>query len=326
MNVSRWFCLALLLGGISIFAGCGPGDGSSHAVSHTQATGPIVVEAKFAGQGPVKIVCTTGMVADVARNVGGKHVEVTHLMGEGVDPHLYKAAPGDVSLLNAADVIFYSGWHLEGKMAELFARLARRKPTFAIAEQIPAARILTAEGGAHDPHLWFDVALWSETANVARDVLAQFDPAHAEEYRQNATAYRQRLAQLDEYARSSIAKIPPQRRVLVTAHDAFRYFGRAYEIEVRGIQGISTDSEAGVRAINELVDFLVERKIKAVFIETSVSDQNIRSLLEGAKSRGHEVVIGGELFSDAMGRDGTPAGTYDGMIRHNVDTIVTALE
>lgn len=266
------------------------------------------------------------MVADLATNIGGEHVAVTALMGEGVDPHLYKASPADVNLLNRADIILYSGLHLEGKLGELLERMRSSKPTVAVAERIPSEKILQDEHGARDPHVWFDVSLWSEAAGATADALAQFDPPHAEAYRTSAANYQSRMAELHEYAKTQLATVPPDRRVLVTAHDAFRYFGRAYGVEVRGIQGISTDSEAGVRQVKELVDFLVARKIKAVFVETSVADQNIRSLLEGCQARGHAVVIGGTLFSDAMGAAGTPEGTYEGMVRHNVDTIVKALQ
>jgi manganese/zinc/iron transport system substrate-binding protein len=266
------------------------------------------------------------MVADIATNVGGQHVEVTALMGEGVDPHLYKASPADVSQLNRADIILYSGLHLEGKLAELLERMSRRKPTVGVAERIAPDEILKDAHGARDPHVWFDVSLWSEAAAATADALAEFDSPHAVSYRANVAAYRSRLVELHQYAKDQLATVSSDHRVLVTAHDAFRYFGRAYGVEVRGIQGISTDSEAGVRQVKELVDFLVERKIKAVFIETSVSDQNIRSLLEGCAARGHQVVIGGSLFSDAMGKAGTAEGTYEGMVRHNVDTIVAALK
>ncbi len=279
-----------------------------------------------ADDGRLHVVCTTGMVADVVRNIGGEQVVVDQLMGAGVDPHLYKTSPRDVSRLNAADAVFYSGWHLEGKMAEVFQRLGRNKPVFAIAESIPEGELLVSEEGTVDPHVWFDVSLWARTTTVVEDALSKLDPAHAEGYRANAAAYRERLTQLHEEAKRQIASIPEEQRVLVTAHDAFRYFGRAYDIEVRGIQGISTDSEAGVRQVNELVAFLVDRKIKAVFVESSVSDQNVRSLLEGARASGHKVEIGGELFSDALGDPGTPGGTYEGMIQHNVDTIVKALK
>jgi manganese/zinc/iron transport system substrate-binding protein len=247
-------------------------------------------------------------------------------MGEGVDPHLYKASPADVSQLSQADIILYSGLHLEGKLAELLERMSRRKLTVPVAEGIAAEKVLKDENEARDPHVWFDVSLWSEASQAAADALAAFDPKHAETYRANVANYRSRLAELHAYAQTHLATVPADRRVLVTAHDAFRYFGRAYGVEVRGIQGISTDSEASVREVTELVDFLVTKKIKAVFVETSVADQNIRALLEGCKVRGHDVAIGGTLFSDAMGKEGTPEGTYEGMVKHNVDTIVKALQ
>jgi len=284
------------------------------------------LEHKFAGKHPIRVLCTTGMVADLARNVGGAHVQVTALMGAGVDPHLYKASPADVSQLNRADIVFYSGLHLEGKLGELLERMGERKPTVGVAERLASEKLLHDEHGARDPHVWFDVSLWSESAGAVADALAIFDPPHAADYRANLKAYQEKLNALHEYAREQLATVPSDRRVLVTAHDAFRYFGRAYGIEVRGIQGISTDSEASNREVTDLVAFLAERKIKAVFVETSVADQNIRALLEGCSARGHEVVIGGTLFSDAMGEAGKPEGTYEGMVRHNVNTIVAALK
>jgi manganese/zinc/iron transport system substrate-binding protein len=316
--------LLLIAAATVIQAGCGS-RGSSPGEDRGNH-GPIRVKKTYAGHYPIAAVCTTGMVADLVRNVGGERVKVTQLMRSGVDPHLYKASPGDINQLNRADVIFYSGLHLEGKMADLFVGMARRKPTFAVTEYIPPERILEDREGAHDPHLWFDVSLWREAAGVVRDVLKAFDPQHADEYQTRADAYQAELANLHEYAKTQLATIPKERRALVTAHDAFRYFGRAYDLEVKGIQGISTESEAGVREINALVDFLVKRKIKAVFVESSVSDRNVKALLEGCAARGHTVTVGGELFSDAMGQEGTPEGTYVGMVRHNVDTIVKALK
>jgi manganese/zinc/iron transport system substrate-binding protein len=223
-------------------------------------------------------------------------------------------------------MICYSGLHLEGKLAELLGRMSQKKPTVAVAEKIAADKLLTDEHGAQDPHVWFDVSLWSEAAGAVRETLAAYDPQHEADYRAACDVYQLRLIELHESAKTDLAAIPAEKRVLVTAHDAFRYFGRAYGVEVRGIQGISTDSEAGVREVRELVDFLVERKIKAVFVETSVADQNIKSLLEGCAARGHTVEIGGTLFSDAMGDEGTPEGTYEGMVKHNVQTIVQALK
>jgi manganese/zinc/iron transport system substrate-binding protein len=304
---------------LPLLAGCSNAVGDSHAE-------PAAVSQTHGGSGRIQAVATTGMVADLVKNVGDSHIEVTTLMGEGVDPHLYLASPADVARLDRADIIFYSGWHLEGKLADLLARMSRRKTTVAVAEKIDESRILHDEENAHDPHVWFDVSLWSEAALAVRDALVAYDPPHAEEYRANSEAYQARLAKLHQYAKEQLATIPKEQRVLVTAHDAFRYFGRAYDMEVRGIQGISTDSEAGVRQVNDLVDFLVERKIKAVFVESSVSDQNVKSLIEGAAAQKHSVAIGGELFSDAMGAEDTPEGTYEGMVRHNVDTIVNALK
>jgi len=314
MRAASQFALGLALVAFGL-GGC-----ETNGSANTGAT------SKYAGKYPIQVVCTTGMVADIAKNIGGKHVAVTALMGAGVDPHLYTASPNDVTQLNRADIILYSGLHLEGKLSELLQRMGSRKPTTAVAGKLPANKIISDAAGAHDPHVWFDVSLWSQAAATATDALAAYDPPHAEAYRANLKKYQERLAALHEYAREQLAGVPQERRVLVTAHDAFHYFGNAYGIEVRGIQGISTTSEAGVKQVRELVDFLVERKIKAVFVETSVSDQNIRSLLEGAAARGHTVVIGGTLFPDAMGDEGTPEGTYEGMVRHNVDTIVKALK
>ena len=305
-------------------AGCNSSDSISttHGHEHSSQT----IRAKYSGNYPIQVVCTTGMVADLAKNVGGEHVKVSSLMGAGVDPHLFTASPSDVSQLRRADLILYSGLHLEGKLAELLGRIGESKPTVAVAEKIAHEKIISDESGAHDPHVWFDVSLWSEAAAAAAEALVAFDPPNADTYRANLKTYQSRLSELHEYAKAEVSTIPTDRRVLVTAHDAFHYFGRAYGIEVRGIQGISTTSEAGVRQVRELVDYLVERKIKAVFVETSVSDQNVRSLLEGCAARGHQVVIGGTLYSDAMGEEGTPEGTYEGMVRHNVETIVKALK
>jgi len=323
---------AALVWGASILGlgliGCGRPTPVASGDAHDghKHTGSVTVAKTYTGGYPIRVVCTTGMVADLVRTVGGERVKIAQIMGEGVDPHLYKASPGDVNLLNEADVIFYSGLHLEGKMADVFVRMARKKPTFAVTEYIPEGRVLDNPEGAFDPHLWFDVSLWREAAGVVRDALKAFDPKHAAEYQGRCDAYQSELARLHEEVKSRLAAVPKDRRVLVTAHDAFRYFGRAYDVEVRGIQGISTESEAGVREVNALVAFLVERKIKAVFVESSVSDKNVTALLEGCAAKGHTVDIGGELFSDAMGKEGTPEGSYVGMIRRNVDTIVKALK
>lgn len=305
---------------LAALAGCGVTAGESG--DHDADNRPNQVNV--AGRS-VNVVATTAMVADLARHVGGDYVEVSALMGEGVDPHLYKATSGDVARLSRADLILYSGLHLESKMGEVFSRLARKKRVVAITDDLDRDRLLKVGGEQYDPHVWFDVALWSETLPAVERALADIDPTHADDYRRNAKRYGAQLRQLDQECRAQIASIPKSRRVLVTAHDAFHYFGRAYDIDVQAIQGISTQAEAAVSKINELVELLSERGIKAVFVETSVSERNIRALVEGCAARGHHVEIGGQLYSDAMGPSGTPEGTYAGMVRHNVETITQAL-
>ena len=299
--------------------GCGPSTPDALKPGESRTWPP------FAGKHPIKAVCTTGMVADVVRHVAGAHADVEQIMGEGIDPHLFKATPDIISRLAQSDVIFYSGLHLEGRMADVFERLAERKPTIAITSSIPVEKLQNIGHDEHDPHVWFDVGLWSLTIDSVEKFLTTFDPAHAADFKTNAAAYRAELKQLDQECREKLAVIPTDGRVLVTAHDAFHYFGRAYNVEVRAVQGVSTETEAGVKEINGLVDFIVARKIKAVFIETSVSDRNVQALLEGCRHEGHAVGIGGELFSDSMGKAGTPEGTYVGMVRHNVDVIAKAL-
>lgn len=275
-----------------------------------------------------KIVATTGMVADLVRAVAGDRAEVEALMGEGVDPHLFKPTRSDTVKLLRADAVFISGLHLEGKMTAAFDRLRESgKPVVALGDAVPKERLLSPPEfeGAHDPHIWMDVGIWAGTLPSIRDGLSRLDPAGAETYARNADAYGAELARLDAYARRILSSIPDKARMLVTAHDAFNYLGRAYGIEVRGIQGISTESEAGLRIIEELAALLADRGVPAVFPETSVSDRNVRALVEGAGARGHRVTLGGALFSDAMGAPGSYEGTYIGMIDHNVTTIARAL-
>jgi len=291
----------------------------------------LALEAPAASQPlPVNyaIVTTCGMVTDIVREVAGDKARVTGLMGEGVDPHLYKPMRDDVAKLLQADVVFYSGLMLEGRMTDTFLKIARKgTPVFPVTELLDEKYLLEPEefAGHTDPHVWMDVAGWMEAVKVVARSLSEVDAANAAYYEQNARRYSAELSKLHDYAKQSIASVPQAHRVLVTAHDAFNYFGRAYGIEVRGIQGISTESEAGVSDINKLVDFLVERKVPAIFVESSVSDKNIKALVEGCQSRGHRVIIGGTLYSDAMGPAGTYAGTYIGMIDHNVTTITRAL-
>jgi manganese/zinc/iron transport system substrate-binding protein len=277
---------------------------------------------------PLGVLTTTAMIGDVAREIGGERIRLEVLMGPGVDPHLYRATREDMARMLRADLVFYNGLGLEGKMADAFVRIARSgKPVYAVTELLPEDQLLEPEGlgGAYDPHVWMDPRAWSRAAELIADRLAHHDPAGAADYRRNLGALQERMRALDAYAERAVATIPEAQRVLVTAHDAFGYFGRRYGIEVLGIQGLSTESEAGVRRIQELVALLVERRVPAVFVETSVSDRNVRALVEGAAARGHRVVVGGELFSDAMGEPGTYEGTYIGMIDHNVTTIVRAL-
>jgi len=279
------------------------------------------------GSGPAQVTVTTGMVADLVTRIGGNKVQVTQLMGPGVDPHLYKASEGDVRRIEEADIIFYSGLHLEGKLEEILSKIGKQKPVKAVTASLPKEKLLAdpAIPEAYDPHVWFDVSLWMKAAEQVRDDLCAWDPANQAYYQENTRAYLAELQELEQYVRGQLATIPESQRVMVTAHDAFGYFGRAYEVEVMGLQGISTAAEYGLQDVKQLVDLLVERQIKAVFIESSVPRQSIEAVVEGAAARNHQVVIGGELYSDALGESGTPEGTYIGMFKHNVDTIVAAL-
>ncbi|QOT00968.1 zinc ABC transporter substrate-binding protein [Brevibacterium sp. JNUCC-42] len=279
-------------------------------------------------EGKLKITTTTGMVADIVAKVGGDQVEVTQLMGAGVDPHLYKASQGDIKRIENADIVFYSGLHLEGKMVDIFEQMSKKKSVIAVTKQIPKELLHgdPASPDQPDPHVWFDVSLWMKAVEQVRDSLSEIDSPHKDMYQTNATNYLKQLQELHEYAKEQVATVPKEQRVLVTAHDAFAYFGNAYDIEVVGLQGISTASEYGLKDVQNLVTTLVDRKIKAVFVESSVPKRSIEAVIEGASAKKHNVVIGGELFSDAMGTPGTPEGNYIGMVKHNVDTIVSALK
>jgi len=281
----------------------------------------------------IQAVATVGMVADLVRNVGGPHVHVRQLMGPGVDPHLYKVTRDDVRALFAGDVIFYSGLMLEGKMTHTLQQMALRKPVIGVAESLPVGRLLGSDaasdhgGEVHhaDPHVWMEVALWAETLPVVTAALVAFAPQHAEDFQANAQRYREELRALHQYGIDSLSTIPPQRRQLITSHDAFGYFGRAYGLEVRGVQGLSTDSEAGLMRINQLVDLIVGRQIGAVFVESSVPRKSLEAVIEGARARGQRVVIGGELYSDSGGAEGTFEATYLGMMDHNFTHVARAL-
>ena len=282
---------------------------------------------KTRGDGKLNIVATIGMITDIAEIVGGNRVKVTGLMGPGIDPHLYKATAGDVSRLADADIIFYNGLHLEAKMSEVLERMSNRVKTVAVTDGIDRSMLLRPPEfeGAYDPHVWFDVTLWKKAVEFIRDTLVEADVEHSESYRQNSTVYLAQLDELHEYVKTQAERVPENQRALVTAHDAFNYFGRAYGFQVRGLQGISTVSEAGAADIQELAKFIANARIPAMFVETSVSSRNIEAVQAAVKSRGFNVEIGGKLFSDAMGDAGTPEGAYIGMIRHNIDTIVKSL-
>jgi manganese/zinc/iron transport system substrate-binding protein len=299
---------------ILLLAGCGPASAQP---------GPEDLSSR-----PINVVATTGMITDIIQNVGGPRVDVEGLMGPGIDPHLYKASAGDVSLLQNADIIFYNGLHLEAAMAGVLERMNDRQVrTVAVTDGIDRELLLTPPEfeGAYDPHIWFDVSLWQSAVHTVRDAFIELDPANEKQYEENAKIYLDSLQELHEYVLSQVERIPPDKRALITAHDAFNYFGRAYGFEVRGLQGISTASEAGTADVTQLTDFIVENQIPAIFVETSVPQRNIEAVLAAVRDRGFEARIGGSLYSDAMGNPGTPEGTYQGMVRHNIDTIVAAL-
>lgn len=287
-------------------------------------SGPVLADEDEA---PLQLVATTAMVADALREVGGERVEVQGLMGPGVDPHLYRQTRRDVTAMTRADAVFWNGLNLEAQLRNFLSRLAARKPVFAVGEAVPAEQRLADEAypDQPDPHVWMDPGRWRWVVEGIRDALAELAPDHAQEFEARTDAYLAELEALDRYAARVLDSVPASARVLVTAHDAFGYFGDAYEYEVLGIQGFSTESEAGLARIESLVDVLVDRRIGAIFIETSVSDRNVQALVEGAAAEGWTVEIGGELFSDAMGPTATYEGTWLGMLDHNVTLIARAL-
>ncbi len=304
----RW--LALVVGGfLCLTPGCG---------------GRVAPRGDAAG-GPLRVVATTTVVADLVRQVGGDRVAVECLMAAGIDPHSYKPTPRDADRLAGADIVVASGLHLEGKLTDLLERLGRSRPVVLVGDALPADDLIAVGGDLFDPHVWFDARLWSRGVAPVAEALAAADPDHADAHRGRASAYVARLMALDERLRRQVAAIPADRRVLVTAHDAFRYFGRAYGIEVVGVQGTSTESEAGLADINRLVDLVVSRGIPAVFIETSVSDRSVAALREGARARGHDVGVGGTLYSDSLGGPGSGADTLEAALGANVAAVVAGL-
>lgn len=299
--------LALL--GSLIYLGCGGQN------EHTQSNGKLTV------------VTTTGMIADLVRNIGGDQVKVTALMGPGIDPHLFKASQGDIARLANAHVVFYNGLHLEGKMTKIMQKMSRNWPTIAITNGIEKSRLLRlAELEDHyDPHIWFDVSLWMQAALFVQHNLAEMDSIHAPVYQANGQAYLEQLEQLHQWTLEQIQQIAAERRLLITAHDAFGYFGHAYGIRVMGLQGISTVAEYGVNDVTRMVDLIVTEKIPAIFVESSIPLRSIEAIVAGCRARGHAVKIGGTLYSDAMGTPGSEADTFIKMVQHNVRTIVEAL-
>lgn len=287
--------------------------------------------ADFGNKEVLNIVCTTGMIADAVRNITGERAKVQSLMGPGVDPHLYKATQGDLKKINNADIIFYNGLKLEGKMDEVLGKLSKRKPVLAITENFQDSDIIQAtypgtKNASPDPHIWFDVRLWSKAVMNITKNMAQLDAKNAAKYAKNGQVYLDKLNALHDEVKTGIASIPEDQRILITSHDAFTYFGNAYDIDINALQGISTVTEFGLKDITNMVNSIVEKKTKAIFVESSVAPKSLEAVVKGCKGKGHDVKIGGTLFSDAMGEEGTPGGTYIGMIRHNLKTIVNNLK
>ena len=274
------------------------------------------------------IVATTSIVADIANNLCADFANVTSLMGPGVDPHLYKASHGDVESLSKADVILYNGLHLEGKMSNILNKLKNEKTVLAVSDgiQSESIRSINVEASVHDPHVWFDITLWSQGVKYISQQLQKEFPAHSEMIAKNTFQYLSDMDSVHQLCLKLVDQLPAEKRVLITSHDAFEYFGRSYSFEVKGLQGISTLSESGLKDVTDMVNFIIDRKIKAVFVENSVPQKALRSVIDGCVSKGHTVTVGGEIFSDALGAERTPEGSYIGMIHYNVETIVNALK
>jgi manganese/zinc/iron transport system substrate-binding protein len=312
VKLKRFLGVSVLTAALTMLAvGCGGEDGEAGAV-----------------EGTIRATTTTTMITDLVEQVGGEHVEVTGLMGPGVDPHTYRASQSDVAALQEADVVFYNGLFLEGQMQDLFVDVAEQTPTVRVTEAVPEEQLLESEEyeGQFDPHIWFDVSMWQMTIDPVVEQLSELKPEAAEDFEQRGEEYRQELEELHAEVQERISSIPEENRMLVTAHDAFRYFGRAYDMEVVGVEGISTEGEAGAGDIQEVVDFVVENEVPAIFVEGSVPPQNIEAVQAAARDRGWDVEVADEeLYSDAGGPEGSGAETYVGMVRANIDTIVEAL-
>ncbi|MBV7327247.1 zinc ABC transporter substrate-binding protein [Chloroflexi bacterium TSY] len=277
--------------------------------------------------GKLNVVATTGQVADALANIGGEAINLTGLLGPGVDPHLYVPTESNVATFGAADLIVYNGLHLEAQMLRVFEQMETRGvAVLSVGDSLPVENLLSWDNQyPHDPHVWNDPQLWSQSIEILRDKLIELDPDNAELYTENSRAYLETLAETHAYAAEQLSKIPADRRVMITAHDAFGYFGRTYSLEVLGLQGISTESEASAADVQELVDLIVERQIPAIFVESSVSPKTIEAVQAAVEAQGFKVEIGGSLFSDALGEEGSGAETYVGMIRHNAETVANAL-
>lgn len=280
--------------------------------------------SKRSKDGKINVVTTIAQIGEPLSVIGGDRLNVKSLMGPSVDPHLYKATQSDMETLEEADIIFYNGLHLEANMVEIFEKISESKPVLAVGETIPEESLLKDEKGVVDPHIWFDLDLWQQALDAAVEQLKEFSPEDADYFEENKKKYFARLADLKKEA-EKLADIPESQRVLVTAHDAFGYFGRMHGIKVVGLQGLSTESEIGVTDIQDTIDIIKKYKVPAVFIESSINEKSIKAVIEGAKSEGINVTLGGELYSDAMGEKGTEEGTYIGMYRHNINTIYEAL-
>jgi manganese/zinc/iron transport system substrate-binding protein len=278
--------------------------------------------------GPLHIVTTTGIIADVTKQIVGDSADVSSLMGPGVDPHLYKPTPADIDLLNEADVIITNGLHLEGKMAELLDKLGKEKPVLKVSDGIAKNKLIKSSDfeDSYDPHIWFDPILWAEGFNYITKKLCEIDSNSTEYYQKNYESFNREIVNIDAWIQSEFKQLNDSTKVLITSHDAFSYFGRRYQIEVRGIQGISTLSEVGLKDLADLVDFVIARKIRSIFVETSTSDKTAQSIVDGAKDKGYVVQLDGPLYSDALGEAGEPAGSYFGMLRVNVEKIKNGLK
>ena len=277
----------------------------------------------------LQVVTTTTMITDVVKHIGGDHIEVQGLMGAGVDPHLYKASEGDVSKLYNADVIFYNGLHLEGKLVEVFEKMEQQNKTqVALAEKLDKSGLIGSEyfASSYDPHVWFNISYFKTFASEVARTLSAAKPEFADSFETNKNNYLEQLDELEAELRATIDNLPPDDRILVTAHDAFNYFGQAFGFEVVGLQGLSTATEAGVQDVQRLADFIILHEVKAIFVESSVPRRTIEALQQAVNAKDHEVVIGGSLYSDALGNPGTEEGTYIGMFKYNVTTIVNALK